>query len=103
VTHASKNEPYEYKPRVIEPMPERSFRVGDGRISGCLAAFLGILSFLGVLCYRFPSYLTTAELRAAYDAEFLQEVLKYGTYFSLCFALITFFLGKKRRLGALGA
>jgi len=93
---------YQYKERQVEPDPFKSFHIGDGRISGYLSVCLGVLSFLGVLCYLFPSYLTTAELRAAYDAEFLQKVLMYGMIFSLLFALLTFILGNKRRMGAVG-
>jgi sterol desaturase/sphingolipid hydroxylase (fatty acid hydroxylase superfamily) len=98
----SKNEDYEYHPRQVEPMPERSFRLGDGKISGYLSVTLGVLSFLGVLCYLFPSYLTTADLRANYDADMLQQVLMWGMFISLICALFTFVLGKRRRLGAIG-
>ena len=77
---------YDYKTRRVDPMPHKSFRIGDGRISGYLSCALGILSFLAVLCFLFPSYLTTAELRAAYDVEFLKTVLMVGMIFSLVFA-----------------
>jgi sterol desaturase/sphingolipid hydroxylase (fatty acid hydroxylase superfamily) len=93
---------YEYKPRETVPMPEESFRLGDGKISGFLSVSLGVLSLLGVLCYRYPSYLTTAELRASYDADVLQQVLMWGMFASLIFALLTFILGKRRRMGAIG-
>ncbi|MGB7299935.1 MAG: hypothetical protein WBD34_11490 [Burkholderiaceae bacterium] len=43
------------------------------------------MSLLGVLAYLYPSYLTTTELRNAYDAQTLQHLLKYGMYFSLFF------------------
>ena len=62
-------EEHEYRQREVEPSPERELRIGEGRISGYLAITLGVLSFLGVLCYRFPAFLTTADLRAAYDAD----------------------------------
>ena len=103
MTETAEQESYDYQPRVTEPMPERMFVFGDGRISGYLAAFLGVMSFLAVLCFKFPTYLTTEELRAAYDAGFLRQVLRFGMYFSLGFALLTFMLGKRRRLGAIGA
>lgn len=93
---------YEYRQRVIDPMPERAFRLGEGKISGYVSCFLGALSVLAVLCYQYPSYLTTAELRATYDADFLQQVLKYGMFMSLGFGLLTFCLGANRRLGAIG-
>jgi len=99
---AGEGDNYEYEPRETTPMPERSFRFGDGKISGYLSVSLGVLSVLGVLCYRYPSYLTTAELRASYDADVLQQVLMWGMFASLIFALLTFILGKRRRLGAIG-
>ena len=95
-------ETYEYKPRKVESMPERTFKLWDGKISGFIACFLGALSLLAVLCYLFPEYLTTAELRAAYDGEALKLVLKYAMFISLGFGLLTFVLQKNRRLGAVG-
>jgi sterol desaturase/sphingolipid hydroxylase (fatty acid hydroxylase superfamily) len=76
--------------------------IGEGKISGIVSIVLGVASFLAVLCYLFPSYLTTKELRAAYDAVFLQKVLMYGMYTSLAFGMITFALNKNKRLGAIG-
>jgi len=95
--------PHEYKPREVIPTPEQELRVGEGRISGNLAILLGVLSFLGVLCYRFPSYLTTADLRAAYDADVLQTVLMVGMWFSLFFCVLTFVFQRYRARGAIGA
>lgn len=93
---------YEYQPRVTKPMDDMSFKFGTGKISGYTSSFLGTLSLLAVLCYQYPSYLTTTELRAAYDADFLQAVLKYGMFTSLGFGLLTFCIGKERKLGAIG-
>ena len=93
---------YEYKPRQIENMEDRFFRFGEGRISGAAACALGVLSFLAVLCYKFPAYLTVPELRAGYDSEVLRYVLMGGMWASLLFALLTFILGKQRKLGAIG-
>lgn len=102
MTDNHSEESYEYRQRVIEPMPDRVFRLGEGKISGYISCFLGGLSVLAVLCYQYPSYLTTAELRAAYDADFLKLVLKYGMFASLGFGLLTFCLGANRRMGAIG-
>jgi sterol desaturase/sphingolipid hydroxylase (fatty acid hydroxylase superfamily) len=55
-----------------------------------------------VLCYQFPSYLTTTELRAAYDADFLQVVLKFAMFASLGFSFLCFCLSRYRRLAAIG-
>ncbi|TQV87044.1 sterol desaturase family protein [Aliikangiella coralliicola] len=91
-----------YKPRKTEDMSDRAFRLGEGKISGYLSCSLGILSFLAVLCYQFPAYLTTADLRAVYDAKILQVALMITLWSSLGFALLTFILSKHRRLGAIG-
>ena len=81
---------------------QKHIPIGEGKISGIVSIVLGVASFLAVLCYLFPSYLTTKELRAAYDAIFLQKVLMYGMYASLVFGMITFALNKNKRLGAIG-
>jgi len=93
---------YTYKERQVELDTEKEFRLGEGRISGYAAVFLGALSLLAVLAYRYPSYLTTTELRNAYDGEMLQEVLKYGMWFSLFFGALTFVFGRCRRMGIAG-
>lgn len=95
-------EKFTYKPRITEDMGARYFRLGQGRISGMIAAFLGVLSFLAVLAFQFPEYLTTRELREVYDPALLQQMLKYGMWSALGFGLLTFILAKHRRLGALG-
>lgn len=93
---------YQYRERVIEGMPDKELKPGTGRISGYTSCFLGVMSFLAVLCYHFPEYLTTAELRAAYDADFLRVVLRGAIWISLAFGLLTFILSRQRRLGAVG-
>lgn len=93
---------YEYKERQVEFRPDKEFRFRNGRIPGYTSIFLGGLSLAAVLAYLFPSYLTTTDLRAVYDAEALQEVLKYGMWFSLFFGLGTFLINRRKRLGAAG-
>ncbi|WP_395374524.1 sterol desaturase family protein [Marinicella sp. W31] len=93
---------YEYKERVTPDLSEKAFRIGEGRISGYVSMFLGISSFLAVLCYKFPSYLTTTDLRAVYDAEYLQTILMVTMWVSLGFGLLTFILNNKKRMGAVG-
>ena len=84
------------------PRPDKELRFRNGRIPGYFSIFLGGLSLAAVLAYLFPSYLTTTDLRAAYDAEALQDVLKYGMWFSLFFGITTFILDRRKRLGAAG-
>ena len=96
------SEDYQYREREVTPQPNKEFKIGTGRVSGYASFFLGLLSLLGVLAFLYPEYLTTAELREVYDANVLQNVLKYGMYFSLFFGLVTFFLQKRRGLGFSG-
>ncbi|VUD58540.1 hypothetical protein TDB9533_02448 [Thalassocella blandensis] len=95
---------YQYTERATEKDPEKEFRFGEGRISGIASITLGALSLLAVLAYRYPSYLTTTELRQVYDAEILQIALKYGMYFSLLLGFLTFVLNKalNKKLGIAG-
>lgn len=98
----TENKPYVYEAREIQDMTEKSFRLGEGRISGYISMFLGIMSFLAVLCFHFPEYLTTKDLRAAYDVELLQTILSVSMFTALFFASLTFALGKRKRMGAVG-
>ena len=95
---------HEYKQRNVELDDRTAFRFGEGKISGAVSLCLGICSFLAVLAYLFPAYLTTIELRQAYDAKQLQLVLKYGMYFSLFFGVLSVVLnrGAYRKLGFVG-
>lgn len=99
---SNKTQEHVYKKRKTMDMSDRAFRIGDGSISGYISCSLGVLSFLAVLCYLFPTYLTTTDLRQAYNAETLQIVLMAGIWASLGFSLVTFLLGKRRKLGATG-
>jgi len=99
---AAPEEPYVYKPRTVGDMSNRYFRVGDGRISGYTSIALGALSLFAVLCYRYPSYLTTRELRNVYDPEVLRVVLAGAMWSSLAFGMLTFVLNRRKRLGAIG-
>lgn len=93
---------YPYRERELALDPERQFRFGEGKISGYCSVALGTLSLLAVLAYLYPAWLTTIELRQAYDAAFLQHFLKYGMYFSLLFGVLSFVLNGYKRLGAAG-
>jgi sterol desaturase/sphingolipid hydroxylase (fatty acid hydroxylase superfamily) len=93
---------YQYRSREVIPRPDREFRIGNGRISGYGSLFLGSMSLAAVLAYLYPAYLTTRELRAGYDAELLQEVLKYSMWLSLFLGTITLIINRKKRLGVSG-
>jgi hypothetical protein len=93
---------YQYRPRKVISRPDREFEIGNGRISGYGSLFLGSMNLAAVLAYLYPAYLTTRELRAGYDAELLQEVLKYSMWLSLFLGTITLIINRKKRLGISG-
>jgi len=80
-------------------------KLGQGRISGIISTFLGALAVIAVLCFHFPEYLTTPELRAAYPVEILRDVLRVGMIASVVFGALAIFLSKSpspMRLGFAG-
>jgi sterol desaturase/sphingolipid hydroxylase (fatty acid hydroxylase superfamily) len=83
-------------------MSNRFLRVGQGRISGYLSAFLGVMSFLTVLCFLYPSVLTTPDLRSMYNPDDIRVLLRIGICVSLGFGLITFAIDLRKRMGAVG-
>src|SRR3954453_5542178 len=78
------------------------FRVGEGSISGWISVMLGALSVLGVLCFHFPDFLTTPQLRAGYTADQTRYLLGAGMIFSAAFGLVPFALNRHKLMGAIG-
>ena len=76
--------------------------VGEGRISGYLSIFLAVISLGAVICFHFPEYFTTAEFREVYPIETLRRVLLACLVLAFGFALSSFLLSGKTRLGLLG-
>lgn len=85
-----------------QPGQPRRLRIGEGKISGYLSVFLAVLSFGAVLAFHFPQYLTTPEFRAVYPVEVLRWVLLAALVLSFGFALTSFMLSGKTRLGLIG-
>ena len=75
---------------------------GNGWISGYLSVFFGVLSFIAVLCFMFPSYLTTPDLRQAYPVEILRVILMVLLIASFILGLISFLLNRQKRLAITG-
>jgi sterol desaturase/sphingolipid hydroxylase (fatty acid hydroxylase superfamily) len=77
-------------------------KLGEGRISGAISIFLASLCLLAVLCFHFPEYLTTPELRQAYPVDLLRDLLRAGMVLAIGFGALAIFLGGSKRLGAAG-
>lgn len=94
---------YRYGERVVAPMPGRTLRPGDGRISGAISLLLGSLTLLGALAWRFPEVLTTRELREVYDVDVLRVLMRVAMWVAIGVGLFGFVRSRGRTwLGALG-
>ena len=83
-------------------MSEVEFKIGEGYISGYLSAFLGLLSLAGVLCFLFPEYLTTADLRASYNVDYLRLLLLVALTLAFVFGAMNFLFEKGRIPSVIG-
>lgn len=68
-------------------------------LPGALALFLGVLSFLSVLCLRFPALLTTPELRALYPMSLVRATIAAALSGALACGALALLAGAGRRLG----
>lgn len=83
-------------------MGNREFQFGEGKISGYLSAILATLCFGGVLCFHYPEYLTTPELRQVYPVEFLRTLLAVCIALSFGLGVLSYILSQKKFLGLWG-
>ena len=94
---------YEYGEREQRDLSHRAMLPGQGKISGAISLLLGAGSVLGVLCFHFPEYLTTAEFREVYDVDLIRQVLMVSMYAALGFGIFSFIRTKgARKAGGIG-
>ena len=77
-------------------------RVGEGKISGALSIFLGSLAVAGILCFKFPEQLTTADFREIYTPEIVENLMLGGIIATFLFALVSILLAKNKKLAVYG-
>ncbi|WP_300565948.1 sterol desaturase family protein [Flavobacterium sp.] len=77
-------------------------KFGSGIISGYTSIFLGVLTFLGVLCFKYPEELTTPEFREVYTGESMRVFLMCSIIASFVFALASFYVSRKQKLSLIG-
>lgn len=68
---------------------------GTGSISAVISLTFSVCSFLAVLAFYFPNYLTTPELRALYSEEFARGLLFVAIIASAFFAILNAVLSKR--------
>lgn len=71
---------------------------GQGTITTTLALSLGLLSFMGVLAFLFPQYLTTPELRKAYNVDWCRALLFGGLLVSGTLSLFNIVFNRRRNV-----
>ncbi len=87
----------------LERHGHREFIWGEGRISGYLSSALGLCALLGVLCFKYPEWLTTAEFREAlYSFEFARNLLWLGIVISFFSGVLSFTLNREKKLAIVG-
>jgi len=84
-----------------QSQPDR-LRIGEGKISGYLSIYLAVISLAAVIGFHFPEYLTTPEYRAVYPVDTLRWVLLACLVLAFGFALTSFMLSGKTKLGLAG-
>ena len=75
---------------------------GKGTISGYFSIFFGVAGFLAVLCFLFPSYLTSPALRASYPIPIFRTLLMLALIVSFVLALVSLLLSRQKRLALTG-
>jgi sterol desaturase/sphingolipid hydroxylase (fatty acid hydroxylase superfamily) len=83
-------------------MANQRLKFGEGKISGYISIFLGLLSLLAVFCFKFPEWLTSPEFREVYTGESMTLLLTVTIIASFFFALLSFLLSKKKKWALIG-
>ncbi|SEP61897.1 hypothetical protein [Flavobacterium urocaniciphilum] len=73
---------------------KENLKLGQGYISGYISIFLGISAFLGVICFKYPEWLTTPEFREVYTGESMKILLTSGLVAAMFFAVISLIFAK---------
>lgn len=81
---------------------KKRLKLGEGKISGILSVFLGVLCLVGMLCFQFPEQLTTPEFREIYTAEMVEYLMLAGIFATFLFALLSFLRSIQKATALLG-
>ena len=82
---------------------ERPFIFGEGRVSGYLSVLLGICALLAVLAFKFPSFLTTPEMRGIlYTENFARSMVLLALIVGFSMGMISYVLNKNKSLALIG-
>lgn len=88
--------------RLFPKLPAGKLTAGEGRISAYISFLLGALSLLGVLAFMFPAYLTTPDIRNAFNPEHLRLLMTGGLSLAAGFGAFAVFKQAERRFAWCG-
>jgi lathosterol oxidase len=77
-------------------------KFGEGKISGYVAAILGLLSLCGVLAFRFPQVLTSEQFRQAYSVDFARTLLFIALVVAYITGIVSYVLNHSKALAWIG-
>jgi sterol desaturase/sphingolipid hydroxylase (fatty acid hydroxylase superfamily) len=67
-----------------------------------IAAALGLMALIGVLCFHFPELLTSRDFRAVYTEEFARRLLLIGLVAAFVLGTVAILRNRNRRVALLG-
>lgn len=77
-------------------------KIGEGKISGYISIFLSLLGLCGVICFKYPEWLTTPEFREVYTGESMKILMTSVIIASFFFGLLSFVLSKQKKYALIG-
>jgi lathosterol oxidase len=89
-------------PEAATEFAEIRLRFGEGFLSGYGSALLGLASFAGVLCFAYPSLLTTGDLREIYDPAVLRKILYLSIVAAMLLGAVNFLFAGGRSQAFIG-
>jgi lathosterol oxidase len=93
---------YQYGTHSVDGMPDKAFVPGAGRITGYLSMFTGLMGLLAVLCFKFPTYLTTDEVRAQLNLDVIRVLLRLTLWVAIGTGLFSLTRNRKKRQALVG-
>jgi lathosterol oxidase len=84
----------------FQSLEPRTF--GKGWISGVLSVALGFIGLAAVLCFHFPSLLTTSQVRGLYPIPYVRALLHVVLVGSFLLGTVSIFLRQNKLLGLTG-
>lgn len=78
------------------------FRLGEGKISGVLAVFLGWLGLGAVLALHFPEFFSTPSMRSVYPMGIIRLLIDIVLFAAFGLAIVSLALSQAKSRGLLG-